>query len=130
MLKAVGDNPQILTNLGKSIDFYKILSLVIGNGLTALAGALFVHHSGFFSITTSIGTMIVALAGLIISQTISRTSLYALILGAIAYQGIIALTIELALDPAWNKLITATLIILLIISRKSQKQGLTGRYHR
>lgn len=127
MLKAVGSNPQMLTNLGKSIDFYKILALIIANGITAFAGSLFVQHAGFFSITGSIGTMIVALAGLIISSILKNLPIYRLLFGAIAYQAIFAITIELQLDPAWNKLITALLIVVLIISRKAQKKAINWR---
>lgn len=122
LLRAAGDNPQMLTNLGKSITCYKILGLMIANGITALAGALFVQHVGFFSITASIGTMLIALAGLIMGDIFGSKSLNRFIFGAIAYQAIIALTFELQFDPAWNKLITAGLIVLLIISRRSQKK--------
>lgn len=122
MLKAVGDNPQMLTNLGKNTHMFKILGLVIGNGITALAGALFVQHTGFFSITGNIDTIIIALAGLILSASIARSSLFGLILGSIAFQTIKAMTIELQLDPSWNQLIAAVLIVVLIISRKVQKQ--------
>lgn len=119
LLRAVGGSPQMLINLGKNVAWYRIGALMLANGLTALAGSLFVQHTGFFSITGSIGTLIIGLAGLIIAESMPRKSLIMLIFGAIAYQAIIACTIELQLDPAWNKLITACLIILMLVIRQS-----------
>jgi len=38
--------------------------------------------------------------------------------GAILYQAILAATFEFNVDPEWNKLITALLIILMIAAKK------------
>lgn len=127
MLKTVGSNPQMLTNLGKSIDLYKISGLMIANGLSALAGSLFVQHMRFFSITGSVGTMIIALAGFIIGQVLCRSSLLGMIAGAVVYQVLIAITIELQLDPTWNKLIASALIVLVIAICKRKKGSLCRR---
>ncbi|KKQ33609.1 MAG: ABC transporter integral membrane protein [candidate division TM6 bacterium GW2011_GWF2_37_49] len=122
VLKASGSNPQILTGLGKSINFYKISCLIISNSITGLAGALFVQHLGFFSITGCVGTLTVALAGLVIGSSISNNLVAKIVLGALAYQSIIALTLELQIEPVWNRLITAVLIIVLVGINNS-KQG-------
>jgi putative tryptophan/tyrosine transport system permease protein len=114
LLEAVGDNPQMLTNLGKDADTYTIAALALANGLTALAGALFVQYVGYFSIWSSVGILIIALAGLILSETFGKSFGYNLLIGAILYQAILAATFEFNVDPEWNKLITALLIILMI----------------
>ena len=118
LLRAVGDTPQMLTNVGKSIDNYTIMGLTISNALAALSGALFVHYTGYFSIWTSVGVLIIGLAGMILAQTFSKNFGIALLIGSIAYQALIALTFELQLDQDWNKLITALLIILLIVIKQ------------
>jgi putative tryptophan/tyrosine transport system permease protein len=118
LLTVVGANPQMLVLLGKNQHQYKIGGLVIAHAITGLAGSLFVQHIGLFSISGSIGTLVTALAGLIIGQTLCRKGLLGILIGAICYQIIIALTIELYIDPAWNKLITALLVIILIAARK------------
>lgn len=119
MLKTVGCNPQMLTTLGKNIDTYKIMGLCISNSMTALAGALFVQYTGFFSITGSIGTLIIALAGLMLGEIINKKIGLGLIIGAILYQIIFTITIELQLDPAWNKLITAIIMVLLLLLKRN-----------
>lgn len=118
LLNAVGDNPQMLTNLGKNADTYTIAALMIANGLTAFAGAIFVQYVGYFSIWSSVGILIIALAGLILSETLGRAFGYNLLIGAILYQAIIAATFEFNVDPEWNKLITALLIVLMITLKR------------
>jgi len=118
LLEAVGDNPQMLTNLGKDADTYTIAALALANGLTACAGALFVQYVGYFSIWSSVGILIIALAGLILSESFGKSFGVNLLIGAILYQAILAATFEFNVDPEWNKLITALLIILMIAAKR------------
>ena len=120
---AVGSNPQIVTSLGKNVDSYKIAGLSIANSLTALGGALFVQWSGFFSITGNIGTLITAIAGLILAEMIKTKWAISLILGSILYQAIFAITIEFELQPIWNNLIKAVLIVLFILLRPRKESA-------
>jgi len=118
LLQAVGDTPQMLTNIGKSIDFYTILGLTLSNMLAALSGALFVHYTGYFSIWASVGVLIIGLAGMMIAEVFSTQFGIFLLVGSIIYQALIALTFELQVDQDWNKLITALLLILFIIVKQ------------
>ena len=122
LLKAVGDNPQMLVNLGKRVEHYKILGLMLSNTLAALGGALFVQYLGYFSIWASVGVLIIGLAGLIIAQALNHQFGLVLIIGSIAYQAIIAATFALQMDQDWNKLITALLIVLLISIKNSMNR--------
>ncbi len=114
LLKALSSNPQMLLNLGKSIHRYKIYALSISNCIIALAGSLFVQTNGYFSITGNVGTLVIGLAGLILAEMIKPKFGLSLILGAILYQAVFACTIELELEPMWNNLIKAVLIVILI----------------
>lgn len=49
LIRASGNNPQLVLSLGKNPDTFKILSLALSNTLTALSGSLFVIWMGFFS---------------------------------------------------------------------------------
>lgn len=95
-----------------------MLGLAISNTLAALSGALFVQYAGYFSIWASVGVLIIGLAGMILAQALSNNFGIALLVGSIAYQAIIALTFELQLDQDWNKLITASLIVILIMLKQ------------
>lgn len=114
LFKAVGNNPQIVASLGKNVDVYKMAGLGLANSLTALAGSLFVQNNGFFSITGNVGTLVTGLAGLILAEMLGSKWGLNLIFGAILYQAIFALTIEFELEPVWNNLIKAVLIVILI----------------
>lgn len=118
LLRTVGDTPQMITNVGKSIDGYTILGLTLSNTLASLSGALFVQYAGYFSIWTSVGVLIIGIAGMILAQTFSSNFGAAILIGSIIYQAIIALTFELQLNQDWNKLTTALLIVLLIIIKQ------------
>lgn len=118
LLQAVGCNPQMLTNLGKSIARYKLLGLALANGLTALGGALFAQYLGYFSMGASVGTLIIALAGLFLGEVLVYQWYLAVVVGAIAYQAIFASTIELGIAPVWNKLIIASIIVIVIVMQK------------
>lgn len=118
LLRALGSNPTMLTSLGKSISGYKSAALMLGNGLTALAGALFVLWSGYFSVMGNVGTLVIGLAGLIIGEAISKRFFVMIVAGAIAYQALFALVLEFELSPSWNNMIKAGLIVALLAVRK------------
>ncbi|MDF2578285.1 MAG: hypothetical protein K0S74_1769 [Chlamydiales bacterium] len=122
LLKAIGDNPEFLKSLGKKPNVYTCLGLAIGNMLAALSGALFVQYLGYFSIWGNIGILVAGIASLVLAELINKGLSLALIIGPILYQAVIALTFAVNINPNWNKLITAVLVILLIqISNSSNK---------
>jgi putative ABC transport system permease protein len=122
LLRALGTNPQMLTNLGKNVDGYKILGLMLANSLIALGGSLFIQWNGFFSIMGNVGTLVIGLTGLILAEMIKPVFSFGLIIGAILYQAIFAITLEFELDPLWNNLIKAILIIVLILAKTKFKE--------
>ncbi|MES2614556.1 MAG: hypothetical protein V4591_03980 [Bdellovibrionota bacterium] len=118
VLRSTGINEQFVTSLGKSVPFYIILCLVFANSLSALAGGIFVQYSGFFSAFGNVGTLIAALAGCMIAELFSWNMFMTAILGSIIYQLIIAITIELQVEPSWQKLITGLLIVAILVVKK------------
>lgn len=121
LLKAVGSNAQMVRIMGKNVDGYVIAGLALANCLTAVSGMLMVQYTGFWSITGNIGTLVTALAGLMIGSALCKRPLAGVLLGAVIYQAIIAVTIELNIDPSLNKLITAALMVLLMVMRTTKK---------
>lgn len=124
ILRSTGVNEQFVTSLGKSVPFYIILSLMIANGLSAFSGGLFVQYSGFFSAFGNVGILISALAGCMIAELFKWNMFLGSILGSIIYQFIIAMTIQLQVEPSWQKLITGALVIFILFLKKfDQKKG-------
>lgn len=117
LIQTLATNKQLIINLGKRPAVFEGIAISLANALASLAGALFVQTMGFFSIWSSVGIMVISLAGLMLGQLISK-KLPALILGSIALQWLIALAFEFDVQPELHKLISAGLIIVFtIISR-------------
>lgn len=120
LMRAAGCNPAMMAQLGKDVDFYKVGTLVCANALTGLAGGVFVQYASFYSITGSMGTLVMGLTGLILAEIVARSFSLALIGGAIVCQAFFAFTIALGVDPVWNYLIKAGLIIVFLQLNRTQ----------
>ncbi|MBA2306512.1 hypothetical protein H0W26_00010 [Candidatus Dependentiae bacterium] len=127
LFTAVGDNPAMLTNLGKSAPLYKVMVLMLANALTGLGASLFVQHFGYFSLWANVGILIIGLAGLMLAEIVSKEFGSAIVIGGLLYQAIITLTFEFDIDQSWNKLITALLIVVLIAIKTLMKRIEHGR---
>lgn len=128
LLRAVGDNETFVTSLAKDKGTIRIVGLSIANGYVALAGSIYTQRNGFFEISAGTGTMIMGLASVIMGlklfqnlSVVKKTS--AVILGAIVYQGSVAIAIGLGMPASDLKLITAILfLIVLILSNNERKK--------
>lgn len=114
IVRAAGDNPSLLKYCSKSTSWYQTIGFALANGLCALAGSLFVQWSGFFSITGTVGTLVAGLASLMLAELFSKKLSIMIIIAAILYQSIFAITIHIGIAPVWNNLIKACVIIMLV----------------
>ncbi len=121
ILRSTGINEQFVTSLGKNVNFYIILCLALANGLSAFAGGLFVQYSGFYSVFGNVGTLISALAGCMIAELFEKNMFIMAIVGSCLYQLLIAVTLELQIEPSWQKLITGLLIVFILFLKKLEK---------
>ncbi len=118
VLRITGDNPQLITSLGVDIGKMKIIGLMLSNALVALSGALLAQYQRFSDINSGTGTIVIGLASVIIGQSLFKirliTNTTAVILGATVYKLIQAYTLKLGLLANDFKLITASLIVLIL----------------
>ncbi len=119
LLIATGDNESLVKSLGQSSNKYKILGLMLSNGLVALSGALMAQFQGFADITMGSSIIVVALASIIIGDTIKKNSSFIkgttrAILGAIIYRIIGGIAIDLGLNPNDLRAINAIIVIVFI----------------
>jgi putative ABC transport system permease protein len=116
LLRAVGDNPVLVTSLAKNNGSVKILGLTIANALVALSGAILAQQQRFFEATVIIGTNMFKNVRFIKSTT-------AVIIGSILYKGCVAGAIALGMNAIDLKLIMAILfLVILIVSRERKKK--------
>ena len=125
LLRAVGDNEQVVSSIGVNKDLVKILGLVISNALVGMAGALTAQYQGFSDVGMGTGTVVMALAAVIIGSSlfervsfIKATTLS--IFGAIIYKGAIALVLKyggvIGLTANDIKLMTAVIVVVALCS--------------
>ena len=119
LLIATGDNESLVRSIGENSNKYKIIGLMLANGLVGLSGALAAQMQGFADITMGSSIIVVALASIIIGDTIKKDSnkfknTSRAILGSIIYKLIGGIAIDLGLDPSDLKAISAIIVIVFI----------------
>lgn len=138
LLRAVGDNADLVTTLAKNRGTVKVLGLMLANALVALAGCVVCHEQRSFSATMGTGQLVYGLAAVIIG--ISLMQLYsgsplarglravpvlrilsspkgttAVILGSFLYKVCIQAALSMGLPANMLKLITAALFLLVLV---------------
>lgn len=113
LLRAVGNNPTVVTSLAKDSGSVKILGLVIANGLVALAGSVMCQQQGFFEISMGTGAVVIGLATVIIGTNLFKKirfvkSTTAVIIGSIIYK----LCISLAMDVSFALIVAVVVGVL------------------
>ncbi len=126
LLRAVGDNPTVVTALGKDRGIVKIQGLMIANGLVALGGAILCQQQQLFEITMGTGTLVMGLAAVIIGLNVlgkvsflRKTS--TVLIGAVFYKAAISFAITLGMNSKDLKLITAGLFLAILLISNAKK---------
>ena len=138
VLRAVGDNADLVTTLAKDRGAVKILGLVISNALVALAGCIVCHEQRSFSATMGTGQLVYGLAAVIIGVSLmnfyaaspaarglrkirglrmlaSPAGTTAVILGSVLYKLCIQVALSAGLPANMMKLVTAMLFLLVLV---------------
>lgn len=126
LLRAAGNNANVVTTIAKDVGRVKILGLVIANALVALCGAIVAQEQRSFSSTMGTGQMVFGLATVIIGTTMFRKLSFvrgttAVVAGSIVYKICIQLAINLGLPANLLKLVTAALFLLILVAGNLQK---------
>ena len=128
-MRATGNSESMIRALGVNTDRMKIIGLALANALTAISGYLMTEYQGFADINMGIGIVIVGLGSVIIAETLINwlnitsvwISLLLVIGGAIIFQLVLAVTLNIGVDANLLKLVTAV-FVLLIVSLPRLKQ--------
>ncbi|MCB8817954.1 ABC transporter permease [Desulfosporosinus shakirovi] len=117
VLRATGDNDQMVRALGVNTDLVILVGLALSNGLVAVAGALIAQSQSFVDVGMGIGMVVIGLASVIIGEVVFGVSsllrrLIAVILGSILYRLIIAFALDIGMPPTDLKLVSAVIVAL------------------
>jgi putative tryptophan/tyrosine transport system permease protein len=121
-MRATGNSESMIRSLGVNTDRMKITGLALANALTALSGYLISQFQGFTDISMGIGIVIVGLGSVIIAETLINwfriTSVWlslALVLGgAVIFQLVLAVTLDIGVNPNLLKIVTAAFVLLIV----------------
>lgn len=119
MLKAVGDNEQLVTSLGVNKDTIKIIGLMISNGIVALGGSIMAQHQGYAAVGMGTGVVVIGLAAVILGEAVLKKLNFVkattmALLGAVLYKLAVGGALRVGLPPSDLKLITAIIVIAVL----------------
>lgn len=120
MLRAVGNNEQMCTSLGCDAGNYKILGLVIANGMVALGGCIYSQYMTYFDNQSGTGMVVIALASVIIGCAIFKNvknvkGTTASIIGALIYTAGLNIAIACGIPTTYLKLLMAVLFAIILV---------------
>ncbi|AAS08248.1 ABC transporter permease [Lactobacillus johnsonii] len=123
---ATGDNSSMAKSLGIHTDFMVIVGLMLSNGIVALCGALIAQNNGYADINMGIGTIVIALASIIIGEvafgelTLNQR-LVAVTLGSIIYRLILLAVLQLGFSANDLNLISSIVLALCMMLPQLEK---------
>jgi putative tryptophan/tyrosine transport system permease protein len=117
VLRATGDNEQMVRASGVNTDSMILIGLALSNGFVALSGALIAQYQSYVDVGMGIGMVIIGLASVIIGEVVFGIKsllrrLLAVILGAVLYRLIIAFALEIGMPATDLKLVSAVIVAL------------------
>lgn len=123
---ATGDNPKMAKSLGIHTDSMVIIGLMLSNGIVALCGALIAQNNGYADINMGIGTIVIALASIIIGEvafgelTLNQR-LVAVTLGSIIYRLILLAVLQLGFSANDLNLISSIVLAICMMLPQLEK---------
>lgn len=119
ILKATGDNHNMVTSLGVDIGVIKIMGIMLSNGLVALAGSVMAQYQRFSDVGMGSGIIVMGLASIIMGETILKalpiiSGTACALFGSLFYKGSIAIALKAGLPPTDLKLITSVIVIIAL----------------
>lgn len=119
LFKLVGDNENLISELGHNPETIKIIGLAVSNSLVALSGGVAVSLSRYYDISIGTGMIILGLSSGILGVTLLKKGKFKLtsmvIVGAIIYRFIVALAIRYGLQPQYLRLVTVVIFIATLL---------------
>jgi putative ABC transport system permease protein len=121
-MRATGNSEEMIRSLGVNTQNMKVIGLALANAFTAVSGFLVCQFQQFSDINMGIGIVIFGLGSVIVGEALlSRmpmqsiaVRLIGVVIGCIIFRLIIAVALQLGIDPNWLKLVTAVIVLLVV----------------
>jgi putative ABC transport system permease protein len=131
-LRSVGQSEQGARYHGRNPSHYKLAGLAVANAVAAISGALASQHQGFADVQMGVGSLVLALAAVILGQEIcSRLGVSlsspkaitrAALLGVVIYQIIFAIILRTGAPPTALKLCAGLSLVIVVALRQRHKE--------
>jgi putative ABC transport system permease protein len=124
-LRALGDNPNLLSRLGKSVEIYRMAGFAFTNTLAAASGILTAQTVGYADIGMGFGMTLTGIGAIILGQQIlhvfHKTSyrrlfseFLACLIGVVLYFFAINSLLRFDISPVYLKMILGIILILFL----------------
>jgi putative tryptophan/tyrosine transport system permease protein len=121
-MRASGNNATMARGFGVNANLVKVIGLAIANGFIAISGFLVVQLQGFADINMGVGIVILGLGAVIIGESIMNilglTKMWmriaGVIIGSVVFRLIISVVLSAGVDPIWIKLLTASVVLIIV----------------
>lgn len=124
-LRALGDNPQLLTRLGYSLEGNRMLGFALTNGLAAYSGMMTAQTTGFADVGMGYGMTLTGVGAIILGrqvflfvskQSILRigSELLTALMGVLFYFTIVVLLLRFDVNPVYLKMCMGLLLIFFL----------------
>jgi putative tryptophan/tyrosine transport system permease protein len=121
-MRATGNSESMVRASGVDTQQMKIVGLALANGFTALSGFLITQYQGFADINMGIGIVISGLGAVIIGESLIKlfrsnklfAQILGVVIGTVLFRLILAVALDLGLNPNFLKLITAAIVLLVV----------------
>lgn len=120
-LRATGCNGNMARAQGINTNLFKVLGLMISNGLVGLSGAMLAQYQGFADINMGRGAIVIGLAAVIIGEVVFGNifhnfglKLFGVALGSIFYYLVMQVVLWMGVKPDYLKLISAVIVAILL----------------
>lgn len=135
-MRATGANRHMSRAQGINTDVNIVLSLMLANGIVALAGALLAQYQGFADVGMGRGAIVIGLAAVIIGEVAFGKvflnfgfKLLAVSIGAMIYYAVIQVVLWLGLNTNDLKLLTA-LVVAVFLAMPHWRAKYFGKGHK
>ncbi len=121
-MRATGNSELMIRSYGVNTDNMKVIGLAMANALTAVSGFLVCQFQQFSDISMGIGIVIFGLGSVMMGEALFRllkiqtvmVRLLGVVIGCIVFRMIIALALELGINPNWLKAVTAVIVLVIV----------------
>jgi putative ABC transport system permease protein len=124
VLRATGDNEQMVLAHGVNTKSMKVAGLALSNGLVALSGGLVAQYSGFADVGMGIGTIVTGLAAVIIGGSLIRSRkvvwmITSVLIGSLIYRTAVMFALRygyvIGFQASDLKLVTSLIVIVALV---------------